>query len=278
MGFKRGNTLKAIILINATGKTFLLPLAEIVESDIPEQLTHTENREIYKKFYSNIPSTSYYDFEDRNEKNWFSYVFLSILLSTIYLTSNITGIKPAHVFGLTVPAGIFIYPLTYITSDILNEFYGLRFARKAINTAFISNIVFCSLLYLSTKIPALPQWDLNASFVNLSHDMVRTLLASSVSYIVSEHTNAFLLYKLKVLTRAKLLPLRVITSTICASLIDSFIFINIAFHQFKPDVIWKMIVGQLMIKIFYAVAGVIPIYIFRFLFKRYIHQRQEVLQ
>lgn len=273
MGFKRGRALKAIILVNSTGKTFTAPLKNIVESDIIEHLSPRENKEIYRKLYSAGETTSYYDFEERSEKNWFSYLYLSVLLSVFYLASNIIGIKPAFVAGLTVPAAIFIYPLTYIVSDILNEFYGLRFARKAINAAFINNLTFCLLLFLSTKIPAIENWKFILSFDGIVYDMIDVLLASSVSYIVSEHTNAYLLHKLKILTKAKFLPLRVFTSTIVSSFIDSFIFINIAFHEFGQHLIWSMISGQLIIKLIYAILGIIPIYIFRFVFKRYIFKK-----
>lgn len=273
LGFKRGSTVKAIILVNSTGKTFNAPLENVVESDIIENLSHRENKEIYRKLYSSGETSSYYEFEERSEKNWFSYLYLCVLLSVLYLASNIIGIKPAQIFRLTVPAAIFIYPLTYIVSDILNEFYGLRFARKAINAAFFNNLTFCFILYMSTKIPAIHDWKFTASFDGIVYDMVDVLLASSLSYIVSEHTNAFLLHKLKILTKARLLPLRVFTSTVTSSFIDSFVFINIAFHSLGQHMVWSMIGGQLIIKIIYAIFGVIPIYMFRFIFKKYIYQK-----
>lgn len=273
MGFKRGRDLRAIILVSSTGKTFNAPLQDIVESEIIEGLSHMENKEIYRKLYSSSDSKSHYEFEERSEKNWFSYLYLSVLLSVFYLISNIIGIKPASVFGLTVPAAIFVYPLTYIVSDILNEFYGLRFARKAINIAFINNLTFCFLLFLSTKVTAIDNWILQYSFNGIIHEMIGVLIASSVSYIVSEHTNAYLLHKLKILTKAKLLPLRVFTSTLISSFIDSFIFINIAFHYLDQHVIWSMIGGQIVIKIIYAVFGVIPVYMFRCFFRKYIYKQ-----
>lgn len=275
MGFKRGKTLKAIILVNSTGKTFEITLKKLVSSEIVEGLTHIENREIYRKLYSSGESKTYYEFEDRSERNWFSYLYLTVLLSVFYLTSNVIGIKPAFILGLTVPAAIFIYPLTYIVSDILNEFYGLRFARKAINMAFMNNLIFCLLLYMSTKIPAIEHWRFTKSFDGIVYDMIDVLLASSLSYIISEHFNAYLLNKLKILTKAKLLPLRVFTSTIASSFIDSLIFINIAFHELGQHVIWSMIGSQLLIKLIYAIIGILPVYFFRFVFSKYVLQHRQ---
>lgn len=102
--------------------------------------------------------------------------------------------------------------------------------------------------------------------------MIGVLIASSTSYIVSEHTNAYLLHKLKILTKAKIIPLRVFTSTLISSFIDSYIFINIAFHYLGKNIIWSMIGGQLIIKLIYAIFGVIPVYMFRRFFNKYIYK------
>ncbi|EPL4526916.1 hypothetical protein QCK34_004314 [Enterobacter asburiae] len=52
LGFKRGKEIKATILINATGKTFTAPVKYISQSEIIENLSHFECREIYRKLYS----------------------------------------------------------------------------------------------------------------------------------------------------------------------------------------------------------------------------------
>lgn len=51
-------------------------------------------------------------------------------LSVIYIFSTLCGVKPIQipVLNLITPPAIFIYPLTFILVDILNEFYGLRLA------------------------------------------------------------------------------------------------------------------------------------------------------
>lgn len=127
-------------------------------------------------------------------------------------------------------------------------------------------------MFLSTAVPAIDNWSLQYSFDGIIHEMIGVLIASSTSYIVSEHTNAYLLHKLKILTKAKIIPLRVFTSTLISSFIDSYIFINIAFHYLGKNIIWSMIGGQLIIKLIYAIFGVIPVYMFRRFFNKYIYK------
>lgn len=268
LGFKRGKEIKATILINATGKTFTAPVKYISQSEIIENLSHFECREIYRKLYSSEKSSSYYEVTERDEKNWFTYFYLSLFFSILLITSNTIGIKPIEAFGLIVPSAIFIFPFTYVISDMLNEFYGLRFARKTINAAFLNNIIFCTLIYLCSLAKPLPQWPFDNDFSNIASEIVSVLFASSFSYLVAEHLNAFLLYKIRLLTDAKNLFLRVTTSTIISSFVDSVIFIYIAFYYLEHKTIWLMIGGQLAIKTSLAVLGVFPIYFFRNLFIR----------
>ncbi|QBY46391.1 Putative vitamin uptake transporter (plasmid) [Arsenophonus nasoniae] len=90
--------------------------------------------------------------------------------------------------------------------------------------------------------------------------VISVLLASSLAYIISEHINAYILYKIRKLTSSKYLFVRVFTSSICAAIIDSFIFISIVFHSLGKETVISMIIGQLLIKSIYATLGIFPIY------------------
>ena len=107
---------------------------------------------------------------------------------------------------------------------------------------------------------------------NRSHRYIRfsinhqcpLLIASSMSYLISENVNAYILYKIKSFTNSKYLYIRVLTSTILAAAIDSILFITIAFHDsFDNSIIEKMIITQFLIKSTYALIGVLPIYAIR---------------
>lgn len=75
---------------------------------------------------------------------WYAYLIITVALSVIYIFSTLCGVKPIQipVLNLITPPAIFIYPLTFILVDILNEFYGLRLARRTIIISFIANLTF----------------------------------------------------------------------------------------------------------------------------------------
>lgn len=83
------------------------------------------------------------------------------------------------------------------------------------------------------------------------------LVTSSLAYLISENINAWVLHKIKILTKSRYLFIRVITSTVTASAVDSVIFCTIAFYNVLSfDVIRTMILSQFLIKVVYAVLGV----------------------
>jgi queuosine precursor transporter len=270
---KKKCSVNANIMIPSTGKQFSIPLSELVSSEIIDSLSPQELKQIYKKYYSNSDVKSIYELGVRNEKDWLAYNILSCMLILFSIASLILGIKPVNVFGISVPSAIFIYPLTYIITDILNEFYGLRYAKRSINITFLSNSIFFLLIYLSLFESPVQGWDLSSSYNVIFNNLTSIFIASSLAYVASEHLNAWLIYKLRILTDAKYLFVRVFFSTIVASIIDSIIFISIAFRYMDNPFKIRMITGQLIVKVFYALFGVIPIHGARFLFNKYLLRR-----
>jgi hypothetical protein len=77
---------------------------------------------------------------------WF--VLIVALFITCLLTANITAVKLVQVFGLIVPAGIVIFPLSHIIGDVLTEVYGYRQARRVIWLGFVCNLIAVMAIWL----------------------------------------------------------------------------------------------------------------------------------
>ncbi|WP_339387152.1 queuosine precursor transporter [Vibrio caribbeanicus] len=274
VGFTERDETFAKFLIRGTGKLLEVPLDKVVSSNISNDLSKDELKEIFKKHYSSKPFEGAYEVKERKEKYWIVYSAIVIFLTCLFTISNIAGIKPIDLFGtgLVVPFTVFIYPFSFILVDILNEFFGLRLARKAIGLSVITNIVIVYILYLSTLLPSIEFWSETNNYYSVIINSVTSVFFASISaYFISENVNAFLLNKIKEFTNTKYLPVRVIISTLFASLIDSAIFILIAFYGTLPNEVLKvMFLSQITIKLAYSIFGLIPIYIARHLFKKYI--------
>ena len=271
-GFENDKNI-AIFMIVATGKLMKIKLSELMGSEVMSDLNATEVKTIHKKFYSQQGAVTTYDFKDRHERSWIMYVALNMLLFTLYLFTNIAALKPIFLEwpGIVVTAGTFLYPLTFLVVDMLNEFYGLRLARRAIGFAFVSNGMIIVMLSATTSLPGLAGWALDGPYTQVIGSLSAVLIASLVSFLVSEYVNTYLLCKIKELTNSKYLFVRVFFSTFCAVIIDSVLFCFLAFYGVMAfDVLVDMLIVQILIKIIFAFVNVLPAYGARALFKRYV--------
>ncbi|AZC33240.1 Putative preQ0 transporter YhhQ [Pseudomonas chlororaphis subsp. piscium] len=276
LGFENNKSL-AVIMIIATGKVIKIKLSEVLNSEIMENLNKMEVKNIYKKFYSQGGALTAYDLNDRHESSWMIYIILNLLLFTFYIFTSIAATKPIYLesLGIIITPGTFLYPLTFLIVDLLNENFGLRLARKAIFFAFASNAMIIILLYGSTFLPGLPGWKLDTPYNDVIIHVSSVLVASSVSFLVSENINSYLLCKIKELTNSRFLFLRIFLSTLFAVIIDSFLFCYIAFYgSMQNSDILNMIYVQIAIKVCFAFFNILPAYGARSLFKRYMTDSQ----
>ncbi|ASA55727.1 queuosine precursor transporter [Vibrio gazogenes] len=276
IGFSRHPEHVANVMVLATGKQLSIPLTEIFNSTVAEDLSPIETKEICRKLYSAEGFQGAYDIQDRKESYWITFAVIATILSAVFILSNITGVKPIEIAnsGFIVPFAIFLYPISFILVDILNEFYGLRMARAAILLSTVTNAFLLLMLNLSGYAPTISDWQaVNESYQSIIHSINSVFLASMIAYFVSENVNAYLLQKIKQLTNGRRLVVRVFFSTFFASLIDSAIFIYLAFsHILSPTVLWSMFICQVVVKSIYAIVGVGPIYGARALFNKYINR------
>jgi uncharacterized integral membrane protein (TIGR00697 family) len=278
LGFENGKGL-AVVMIISTGKVVKVKLSELLKSEMLDDLSKAEIKDVYRKFYSRGTALTAYEIMDRHEGSWTVYVVLNLLLLTLYIFANIAAAKLVYIdrFDVVVTPGVFLYPLTFLIVDLLNEFYGLRLARKAILFAFASNACVIVLLGLTNYLPGLPGWKIESHYGEVISHVLSVLVASSVSFLCSEYINSYLLCKIKKLTNSRFLFLRVFFSTFFAVIIDSFIFCFIAFYgAMENSEILNIIYVQIVIKMCFAVFNVLPAYGARSLFKKYVAGGQAV--
>ncbi|WP_458131095.1 queuosine precursor transporter [Pseudomonas sp. R3-41] len=272
LGFEKNKNL-AVIMVVSTGRVLKVELADLLKSEIVDDLSKVEVKEVYRKFYSGENTLTVYDVNDRHERSWMTYVVLNLALFALYVFTNVAAAKLVYIEALdiVVTPGVFLYPLTFLVVDILNESYGLRLARKAIYFAFASNAFILVLLSFTSWLPGLAGWHLEAPYEKVIDHVLSALVASSISFLFSEYINSYLLSKIKELTNSRYLFLRVLLSTCFAVIIDSFLFCFIAFYgALANDEILKIVYVQIAIKMCFAIFNIFPAYAARSLFKKYV--------
>jgi len=158
---------------------------------------------------------------------WF-VVSVAIFI-TCLITANITAVKLVNVWGFVLPAGIIIFPISYIFGDILTEVYGFRQARRVIWLGFLCNLIAVITIWVAQILPPAFFWSGQAAYERVLGYTPRLLLASFLAYLLGEFTNAFVLAKMKIATKGRWLWSRTIGSTLVGEGLDSLVFITIAF-------------------------------------------------
>ena len=181
----------------------------------------------------------------------FSSFFVAVvaLFVTCLIISNVIAVKLAMVQGLVLPAGIIIFPVSYLLADVLTEVYGYRAARRVLWLGFFCNLLAVAAIWIGGLLPAAPFWDGQAAYDQILGATPRILLASFAAYLVGEFANTMIMSKLKVAMAGRHLWARAIASTLVGQGLDSIVFIAVAFSGMMPlPILLGAIVTQWLIK------------------------------
>lgn len=186
----------------------------------------------------------------------FWFVVIASVFVTCLITANIIAVKLIAVFGFFVPAGIIIFPLSYLFGDVLTEVYGYAAARQVIWLGFLCNLLAVVAITLGGLAPAAPFWPSQGAYQTILGFTPRLLLASFIAYLAGEFTNSFVLAKIKIATRGRWLWMRTIGSTLVGEGLDTMIFISIAFWGIiPPSLLLTAIITQWTLKVLYEVVA-----------------------
>jgi queuosine precursor transporter len=184
------------------------------------------------------------------------FITCTALFVTCLLAANTIAAKLVTIGGLTLTAGIVIFPVSYVVGDVLTEVWGYAAARRVIWLGFACNALMVAAIWLGGELPAAPFWKGQAAYQEILGHAPRILLASFVAYLVGEFANAFVLAKLKVATEGRWLWMRTIGSTVVGQGLDSVVFVTLAFAGAVPATALGAIVGaQWLVKVAYEAAA-----------------------
>jgi queuosine precursor transporter len=184
------------------------------------------------------------------------FIACTALFVTCLLTANTIAAKLVTLGGLTLTAGIVIFPISYVLGDVLTEVWGYAAARQVIWLGFACNVLMVAAVWLGGELPAAPFWKGQAAYQEILGQAPRILLASFAAYLVGEFANAFVLAKLKIATGGRWLWVRTIGSTVVGQALDSLVFVVLAFAGAVPVGVLTGIVGaQWAVKVVYEAAA-----------------------
>jgi uncharacterized integral membrane protein (TIGR00697 family) len=178
-----------------------------------------------------------------------AFVLLVATFITTLIVSNIIAVKLMDIGGWILPAGIIIFPISYIIGDVLTEVYGYRRARQVIWLGFTCNLFAIAAIWLAMILPPVDFWDGQAAYERILGYTPRLLVASFLAYLMGEFANSYVLARLKIATQGRWLWTRTISSTLIGQGLDSAVFLVVAFAGILPaGVLVSAIVVQWLTK------------------------------
>ena len=180
------------------------------------------------------------------EKVSVPFMLLGILFNVCLIAANLLETKVIQVFGITVTAGLLVFPISYIINDCIAEVWGFRKARLIIWSGFAMNFFVVALGLIAVAIPAAPFWEGEEHFDFVFGMAPRIVVASLMAFLVGSFLNAYVMSKMKVASRGRHFSARAILSTLAGETADSLIFFPVAFGGI---IAWRELLIMMCIQI-----------------------------
>jgi uncharacterized integral membrane protein (TIGR00697 family) len=179
------------------------------------------------------------------------HVFVVVLM-----ISNLVGPKIVAVGPFRISGAQLLFPITYIFGDVFTEVYGYAASRRAIWTGFFASALLSVMGLITVALPPAPDWPNQEAFATVFHFVPRMVIASLLAYWAGEFSNAFVMAKLKLLTRGRHLWVRTIGSTVVGQAVDTTVVMVIAFGgSLSASLIATLIVSGYLGKVLYEAAA-----------------------
>lgn len=257
-----------------------------------------------------------------NNQNYSRRTNLFLILGSIFLTNailaEIIGVKifsaektlgfnpvnwsffDEYILDFNLTAGAVIWPIVFITTDIINEYFGKKGVRKiSFLTAGLIAYIFIIISIVTILVPA-DFWievnaqtptgdafDINYAFNSIFRQGLGIILGSLTAFLLGQLIDVFVFQKLRAITGAKMIWLRATGSTLVSQFIDSFVVLGIAFYVFGNwslsqiiavgliNYVYKFSVAILLTPLLYLGHGMIDRYLGKELAEQMVKEASE---
>ncbi len=208
----------------------------------------------------------------------------------IFSGENTLGFSPSHlnILGFTMDfnltAGAVIWPVVFITSDLINEYFGKPGVKRISYLAAFFIAYSFVVIFLTMKLPPAQWWldannqDAEGNYFNMDFAFnkilgqgQRIIIGSLAAFLLSQLVDVFVFQKLRKITGQKMLWLRATGSTLVSQFIDSFVVLYIAFFGiFSGQQIIAIGITNYIYKFSVAILLTPVIYLGHYLIDRYL--------
>lgn len=156
-----------------------------------------------------------------------TYHLLGTLFAGACVTANLMVVKHLSLFGGVVTAGLFIYIITFVLTDVISEVYDKGHAQAVVLAGFVSNVVLMGVVCLIMQCKSADIATANTLSKTFGF-FFAIVIASIIAYLISQYLDIYLFALIRSKTGARWLWLRNNTATMISQTVDTLLFASIA--------------------------------------------------
>lgn len=166
----------------------------------------------------------------------------------IFSAERTVGLEAAqlNIMGFTMDfdltAGALIWPVVFITTDLINEYFGKPGVKRISYLTAILILYAFVIILMAMSLPPADWWveakdadgnvivNMDMAFNKILGQGQRIIIGSLAAFVIGQLVDVFVFQKLRQATGSKWLWLRATGSTLVSQLVDSFVVLFIAFY------------------------------------------------
>jgi queuosine precursor transporter len=196
----------------------------------------------------------------RPDRRQLLFMWLAALFIAALLTADLIGGKFFQAGRFHLSVGMLAFPLTFVLTDVVNEFYGPTGARLVTFLGLGAALFAFAIINIALALPTSPESPLSEqAFATVFKLSGRLYLASLTAYVLGQLLDITIFAFLRRMTRHRLLWLRATGSTVASQLLDTFVVNLILLVGLKPpSFIFAVVRDSYLLKIVIAL-GLTPL-------------------
>ncbi|MDJ1499839.1 queuosine precursor transporter [Xanthocytophaga agilis] len=221
-------------------------------------------------------------------------IISEIIGAKMFSLESVFGFPPAQIpigsfkQDFNLPAGALPWPIVFITSDIINEYFGPKGVKRVSYLGAILITYGFLIIFVSTHLPPAQFWldvnkgdnnfDINFAFSKIFRQGLNIIVGSIAAFLLSQLLDAYVFQYLRNITGSKRIWLRATGSTIISQLIDSYVVIFIAFYVFGNWSFAQVLstgVNSYLYKVSMALLLTPGLYIAHIIIDKYLYSKSE---
>lgn len=156
-------------------------------------------------------------------------LIITVFFCMAFTIANLITVKiiDLNFLGLVVPAGVLIYPLVYVLTNVITEVYGPSAAKRTLILGIAADVLFVFMTTLLLFLPSPANYEGGSALAFVFTQTPKILVASYISYLIGNLVNVKIT---TIVNKADShLAVRNWFAIAMGELVDNIVFIGLAF-------------------------------------------------